>query len=95
MILAQRADPFHSTVFPMDSIAKLPSRLPCGLTLKNQLLKSAISERTAVNEMPTAAHCRVYARWAEGGWGMLVTSSYSEFEYSYLRHLIMHRGTSW
>lgn len=48
-------------------------RLPCGLVLKNRLIKSAMSEKMAVNDQPTAAHHRLYARWAQGGWAALIT----------------------
>ncbi len=53
-----------------------PLRLPCGLVLKNRLIKSAMSEKMAVNDQPTAAHQRLYGRWAQGGWAALITGMY-------------------
>jgi 2,4-dienoyl-CoA reductase-like NADH-dependent reductase (Old Yellow Enzyme family) len=47
--------------------------------LKNRLVKSAMTEKMAVNEQPTADHQRVYKRWAEGGWAMLITGKYPHF----------------
>jgi 2,4-dienoyl-CoA reductase-like NADH-dependent reductase (Old Yellow Enzyme family) len=42
--------------------------LPCGVVLKNRLMKSAMSDSLADGEgNPTDAQIRLYERWAEGG----------------------------
>jgi 2,4-dienoyl-CoA reductase-like NADH-dependent reductase (Old Yellow Enzyme family) len=53
-----------------------PLRLPCGATLPNRLLKSAMTEGLADAEgRPTPAHDALYRRWSEGGTGTLVTGN--------------------
>lgn len=50
--------------------------LPCGVTLPNRLLKSAMTEGIAdAAGHATEAHCRLYRRWAEGGTGTLLTGN--------------------
>lgn len=45
-----------------------PLELPCGVNLKNRLIKSAMSDSLGDGEgNPTAAQMRLYERWAEGG----------------------------
>lgn len=45
-----------------------PLPLPCGATLKNRLVKSAMSDSLGDGRgNPTAAQARLYERWAEGG----------------------------
>ena len=45
-----------------------PLELPCGVSLKNRLIKSAMSDSLGDGEgNPTAAQIRLYQRWAEGG----------------------------
>ncbi|KAL2202239.1 NADH:flavin oxidoreductase/NADH oxidase-like protein [Sarocladium strictum] len=56
-------------------IATAPLRLPCGLVLKNRLVKTAMSEKMAIGTLPTTGHLRVYQRWAEGGWAALITGN--------------------
>lgn len=56
-----------------DSRASMSLRLPCGLMLKNRLVKSAMSENMAVNFQPSPSHSKLYAKWAAGGWAMLIT----------------------
>ena len=50
--------------------------LPCGQTLKNRLMKSAMSEAlgTADNHV-TPGLVTLYERWARGGAGLLVTGN--------------------
>lgn len=50
--------------------------LPCGQTIKNRLMKSAMSEAlgTTDNRM-TPGLATLYGRWAEGGTGLLVTGN--------------------
>lgn len=53
-----------------------PLRLPCGTTLKNRILKSAMSEGLATGDgRATGALCRLYRRWTCGGAGTLVTGN--------------------
>ncbi len=45
-----------------------PLRLPCGVTLKNRIAKSAMSDSLGDGTgHPTAEQIRLYQRWAEGG----------------------------
>lgn len=45
-----------------------PLELPCGVTLKNRLIKSPMSDSLGDGEgNSTAAQIRLYERWAEGG----------------------------
>ena len=51
-------------------------RLRCGLVLPNRIVKSALSEGLATDHMlPSAAHERLYERWAKGGVGLVVTGN--------------------
>ncbi|MBR9843656.1 MAG: NADH:flavin oxidoreductase/NADH oxidase family protein [Rhodobacteraceae bacterium] len=53
-----------------------PLTLPCGATLPNRLGKSAMTEAMADREdRPTDAHGTLYNRWAEGGFGLLITGN--------------------
>lgn len=53
-----------------------PLKLPCGVTLPNRLLKSAMTEGLAnLNDQATPRLSALYARWAEGGTGTLVTGN--------------------
>ena len=50
--------------------------LPCGAVLKNRLAKAALTEGLAdAANHPTAAHNRLYARWAQGGAGLVLTGN--------------------
>ena len=53
-----------------------PLTLPNGTTVKNRLAKSAMSEQLGgpANE-PTPALTRLYARWAGGGVGLIITGN--------------------
>lgn len=52
---------------PNDVLGR-PLELPCGVRLKNRLIKSAMSDSLGNGEgNPTAAQMRLYERWAEGG----------------------------
>jgi 2,4-dienoyl-CoA reductase-like NADH-dependent reductase (Old Yellow Enzyme family) len=45
-----------------------PLKLPCGVTLKNRIAKSAMSDSLGEGTgHPTAEQIRLYQRWAEGG----------------------------
>lgn len=53
-----------------------PLELPCGTTLPNRFLKSAMSETLAdPSGAPNERHARLYARFAEGGTGTVVTGN--------------------
>ncbi|HVF70069.1 MAG TPA: hypothetical protein VM940_00490 [Chthoniobacterales bacterium] len=53
-------------------------RLNCGLVLRNRIAKAATTEHFAgSNGNPTPDHCRLYARWAAGGAGLLITGNAS------------------
>jgi len=50
--------------------------LPSGITIKNRLAKSALSEGIAEPDgRPTQALCNVYKRWGAGGAGILFTGN--------------------
>jgi 2,4-dienoyl-CoA reductase-like NADH-dependent reductase (Old Yellow Enzyme family) len=53
-----------------------PLSLPCGITLPNRLVKSAMTERISnANFEPTDEHERLYKKWAETGAGLLITGN--------------------
>lgn len=53
-----------------------PLTLPSGLMLPNRLVKAPMTENLADGDnQPTERHERLYARWAEGGSGLLVTGN--------------------
>lgn len=55
------------TQSPSDVLGR-PLELPCGVSLKNRLIKSAMSDSLGDGEgNPTVAQMRLYERWAEGG----------------------------
>ncbi|WP_282607812.1 NADH:flavin oxidoreductase/NADH oxidase family protein [Pelagibius sp. Alg239-R121] len=57
----------QQTVKPT-SVLGHPLELPCGVVLKNRLIKSAMSDSLGDGEgNPTEAQTRLYERWAEGG----------------------------
>ena len=51
----------------------LPLHLPCGVTLRNRIAKSAMSDSLGDGTgHPTAEQIRLYERWAEGGVGVSI-----------------------
>lgn len=53
-----------------------PLPLPCGQTLPNRLMKSALSESLGSSAgAPTPRLTRLYDAWADGGWGLVVTGN--------------------
>ena len=62
----------------MPAMAELsePLTLRCGLTLPNRLVKAAMAERMAdCRGLPHEKVYRAYSKWAEGGWGMILTGN--------------------
>ena len=56
-------------------IAK-PFTLPCGLVLPNRLVKAAMTEEMGHGDrLPNDAICALYRTWAQGNWGMILTSA--------------------
>ena len=60
-----------------------PLELPCGVVLKNRLVKSAMSDSLGDGEgNPTDAQMRLYERWAEGGAALsLIGEVQADFRY--------------
>ena len=57
-------------------ILKQPFTLPCGVTIPNRIVKSALSEGIAeANGRPTEALFNLYERWGKGGAGILFTGN--------------------
>jgi len=52
-----------------------PLQLPCGVTLKNRLAKSAMSENLAVKNLPAEKLFRLYETWGAGELGLIVTGN--------------------
>jgi 2,4-dienoyl-CoA reductase-like NADH-dependent reductase (Old Yellow Enzyme family) len=53
-----------------------PLHLPCGLVLPNRIMKAAMSEALAdARHSPDNRLVRLYRRWSQGGYGLLVTGN--------------------
>ena len=53
-----------------------PLTLPCGQSVKNRLVKAAMTEGLAdANNRATDKHVELYRRWANGGSGALLTGN--------------------
>jgi 2,4-dienoyl-CoA reductase-like NADH-dependent reductase (Old Yellow Enzyme family) len=52
-----------------------PLLLRCGLTLKNRIVKAAMTEGLSPGGHPSRALERLYARWAKGGAGLQLTGA--------------------
>lgn len=53
-----------------------PLTLPSGLVLPNRLIKAAMAEQLGVgNHLPNPELSSVYATWARGDWGMILTGN--------------------
>lgn len=60
----------------MIKVLKQSLRLASGASIPNRLAKSAMSEQLADREnKPTEELCRLYARWAAGGAGLIITGN--------------------
>lgn len=58
------------------TILKKPLTLPCGVTIKNRIGKSAMSENMAsADHGPNRRLCRLYETWADGGVGLCITGN--------------------
>ena len=63
---------------PLNSIAILrqPFTLPCGVTVPNRIVKSAMSENNAdKGNGPSQNILQLYERWGHGGAGILITGN--------------------
>ena len=57
-------------------ILNQPLQLPCGLTLKNRLVKAAMTEGLAGPDgLPNERHSRLYRTWAEGDVAVSITGN--------------------
>src|SRR5947209_2471424 len=64
------------TTYNAAGVLDTPLALPGGTTIKNRLVKAAMSEQLSSRTgAPTQALERLYARWARGGAGMLITGN--------------------
>jgi 2,4-dienoyl-CoA reductase-like NADH-dependent reductase (Old Yellow Enzyme family) len=60
----------------MSNILFTPYTLPCGVNLKNRLVKAAMEENLATAEQaPGNALMNLYAAWAKGGVGLIITGN--------------------
>ncbi|KAJ9326978.1 hypothetical protein DTO027B5_5576 [Paecilomyces variotii] len=61
----------------MPSVLSDPVKLPCGVVLPNRLSKAAMAEQMAKSSdhTPDDSFVQAYSRWAEGGWGSILTGN--------------------
>lgn len=59
----------------MSPTLKEPYTLPCGLVLRNRLVKVALAEQLAENHGPGHKLQTLYGAWAKGGWGAVLTGN--------------------
>ncbi|MEL6865201.1 MAG: NADH:flavin oxidoreductase/NADH oxidase family protein [Bacteroidota bacterium] len=53
-----------------------PFQLPCGATLSNRLIKSAMTERlSGVDYLPNRQHLKLYRSWAKAGAGLMISGN--------------------
>lgn len=51
-------------------------KLPCGVTIKNRIVKSAITERVSNSKLePNKKHHKLYKLWAKTGVGLVITGN--------------------
>lgn len=51
--------------------------LPNGIKIPNRLVKAAMEEGIGTGGgLPGKHHQRLYARWAQGGWGAIITGKH-------------------
>jgi 2,4-dienoyl-CoA reductase-like NADH-dependent reductase (Old Yellow Enzyme family) len=67
----------HPTMASTNSDIELISwevQLPNGVRVPNRLVKAAMEEGIGTGGgLPGKHHQRLYSRWAQGGWGMIIT----------------------
>lgn len=69
----ETATPLDSSVAHAATLDQ-PLTLPCGVTLKNRIGKSAMSEQLGDRDnRPTPELAKLYERWGRGGIGLLIT----------------------
>lgn len=74
--MTNQSNAIDAKSLPSRDILQQPLTLPCGVVLKNRLAKAALTEGLAdAANNPTAAHSRLYARWAQGGAGLVLTGN--------------------
>lgn len=62
---------FKGDTLTTSNVLQHPLELPCGVVLKNRLVKAAMSDSLGDGVgNPTAEQMRLYERWAEGGAGL-------------------------
>ena len=60
----------------MTATIAFPLTLPCGISLKNRIAKSALTEGLADGDnRATPAHQTLYRKWSEGGAGIIITGN--------------------
>ncbi|UAA38508.1 NADH:flavin oxidoreductase/NADH oxidase family protein [Paraneptunicella aestuarii] len=60
----------------MPHSAFVPFELPCGLTLKNRLVKAAMEENMAsAEQLPSDELIHLYRTWSDGGVGLIITGN--------------------
>lgn len=52
-----------------------PITLPCGVTLRNRIAKSAMSENLAVKNLPGEKLCKLYETWGANSIGLIITGN--------------------
>jgi 2,4-dienoyl-CoA reductase-like NADH-dependent reductase (Old Yellow Enzyme family) len=58
------------------NLINTPFTLPCGITLENRLVKSAMTERISNRKLEsTIGHLNLYEKWSETGAGLLITGN--------------------
>lgn len=57
------------------SLMAQPLTLPCGVSLKNRIAKSAMSENMAPDHQANAQFVKTYETWAQGGCGLLISGN--------------------
>lgn len=58
-------------------------KFPNGVRVPNRLVKASMEEGIGTGGgLPGKHHQRLYSRWAEGGWGMMITGMRSPSSYS-------------
>lgn len=68
--------PTHAASIHFDQPLSQPIELPCGHTLKNRIIKAAMTEGLAdAQDHATDRHRHLYQRWAKGGASVLISGN--------------------